>query len=47
MQPVNQARAQILANSGYAATQADVAAAGGIGRLLQSSVNAYGLRVTD
>src|SRR5216684_8762985 len=42
MQLVNQAGAQIPPNSGYAATEADVAAARGSARLLQSGVNAFG-----
>src|SRR2546428_10121918 len=42
MQLVNQGGAQILPNTGYAATEADVAAAGCSGRLLQSGVNAFG-----
>src|SRR5438309_10008946 len=42
MQLVNQGGAQILPYSGYAATEADVAAARGSGRLLQSVVNAPG-----
>src|SRR6266849_9807749 len=40
MQLVNQGGAQILPYSGYAATEADVAAARSGGRLLQSGVNA-------
>src|SRR6202171_659561 len=42
MQPINQGSAQILPNSCYAATDADVAAARCSGRLLQSGVNAFG-----
>src|SRR5712692_1496490 len=42
MQLVNQGGAQILPNSGYAATEADVAAARCSGRLLQSGVNVFG-----
>src|SRR5260221_6671676 len=42
MQLVNQGGAQILANSGHAATEADVAAARCSGRLLQSGLNASG-----
>src|SRR6202795_3988675 len=42
MQLINQGGAQILPNSGYAATEADVAAARCSGRLLQSGVNAFG-----
>src|SRR6266849_3484517 len=42
MQLVNQSGTQILPNSGCAATEADVAAAGCSGRLLQSGVNAFG-----
>src|SRR6266571_6570769 len=42
MQLVNQGGSQILPNSGYAATEADVAAARCGGRLLQSGVNASG-----
>src|SRR5216684_5537486 len=42
MQLVNQAGAQIPPNSGYAATEADVAASRRSGRLLQSGVNAFG-----
>src|SRR2546422_11008149 len=42
MQLVNQGGAQILPNSGYAATEADVAAARCSARLLQSGVNAFG-----
>src|ERR1700736_2336952 len=42
MQLINQGSAQILPNSGYAATDADVAAARCNGRLLQSGVNAFG-----
>src|SRR6266446_5993965 len=42
MQFVNQGGAQILPNSGYAATEADVAAASCSGRLLQSGVNVFG-----
>src|SRR5713226_395908 len=42
MQLVNQGGAQILPNRGYAATEADVAAARCSGRLLQSGVNAFG-----
>src|SRR3989441_12079016 len=42
MQLVNQGGAQILPNSGYAATEADVAAARCSARLLQSRVNAFG-----
>src|SRR5438477_2335716 len=42
MQLINQGSAQILPNSGYAATDADVAAARCSGRLLQSGVNAFG-----
>src|SRR5712691_10987032 len=41
MQLVNQGRAQILPKSGYAATDADVAAARCSARLLQSGVNAF------
>src|SRR5437879_9424843 len=41
-QLVRQGGAQILPYSGYAATEADVAAARGSGRLLQSVVNAPG-----
>src|SRR6266576_6558641 len=41
MQFVNQGGAQILPNSGYAATEANVAAARCCLRLLQSSVNAF------
>src|SRR6266480_8146559 len=42
MQLINQGSAQILPNSCYAATDADVAAARCSGRLLQSGVNAFG-----
>src|SRR5437879_11635260 len=42
MQLVNQGGAQILPDSGYAATEADVAAARCSARLLQSGVNAFG-----
>src|SRR5947209_20554175 len=42
MQLVNQGGAQILPNSGYAATEADVAAARCSARLLQSGVYAFG-----
>src|SRR5713101_9809079 len=42
MQLVNQGGAQILPNSGYAATEADVAAVCCSGRLLQNGVNAVG-----
>src|ERR1700724_2333771 len=42
MQLINQGSAQILPNSCYAATDADVAAARCNGRLLQSGVNAFG-----
>src|SRR6266550_4500886 len=42
MQLVDQAGAQILPDSGYAATEADVAAARCSARLLQSGVNAFG-----
>src|ERR1700694_331565 len=42
MQLVNQGGAQILPNSGYAATEADVAAVCRRGRLLQSGVKAGG-----
>src|SRR5258706_14374190 len=42
MQLVNQGGAQILSYSGYAAAEADVAAARSSGRLLQSVVNAPG-----
>src|SRR5258706_3530680 len=42
MQLVNQGGAQILANSGHAATEADIAAARCSGRLLQSGLNASG-----
>src|SRR5947207_15182916 len=42
MQLINQGSAQILPNSCYAATDADVAAAPCRGRLLQSGVNAFG-----
>src|SRR6266849_10784021 len=42
MQLVNQSGTQILPNSGCAATEADVAAAGCSGRLFQSGVNAFG-----
>src|SRR5574341_35092 len=42
MQFVNQAGAQILSNGGYAAAEADVAAARCHGRLLQGGVNAFG-----
>src|SRR6266404_2347410 len=42
MQLVNQGGAQILPYSGYAATEADVAAARSSGRLLQSVMNAPG-----
>src|ERR1700674_5529941 len=41
MQLINQGGAQILPNSGYAATEADVAAARCSGRLLQSGLNAF------
>src|SRR6267143_1953185 len=41
MQVVNQGGAQILANRGRAATEADVAAARCSARLLQSGVNAF------
>src|SRR6267378_1664869 len=44
MQLVNQGGAQILPDSGYAATEADVAAARCRGRLLQSGVNAFGYK---
>src|SRR6266478_4758968 len=42
MQLVNQGGAQILPNSGYPATEADVAAARCSACLLQSGVNAFG-----
>src|SRR5437660_3463208 len=42
MQLINQGSAQILPNSCYAATDADVAAARCSGRLLESGVNALG-----
>src|SRR5437773_5143363 len=42
MQLVDQSGTQILANRGYASTEADVTAARGSGRLLQSGVNAFG-----
>src|SRR4030081_1014392 len=42
MQLVDQGGAQILPNSGYAATEADVAAARCSARLLKSGVNAFG-----
>src|SRR5438105_13811458 len=42
MQLVNQDGAQILPKSGYASTEADVAAARCSARLLQSGVNAFG-----
>src|SRR5438552_3568981 len=42
MQLINQGSAQILPNSCYAATDADVQAARCSGRLLQSGVNAFG-----
>src|SRR6266446_4969318 len=42
MQLVDQAGAQILPDSGYAATEAHVAAAGCSARLLQGGVNAFG-----
>src|SRR5438309_10764319 len=42
MQLVDQAGAQILPDSGYAATEADVAAVRCSARLLQSRVNAFG-----
>ncbi len=42
MQLVDQAGPQILPNRGHAATEADIAAAGCRGRLLQGSVNAFG-----
>src|SRR5882762_11391651 len=42
MQLVDQGGAQILPNSGYAATEADVAAARCSARLLQSGLNAFG-----
>src|SRR5258708_19511987 len=42
MQFVNQRGAQILPNSGYAASEADVAAARCSGRLLQSALIAFG-----
>src|SRR2546421_7747180 len=42
VQLVNQAGAQILPNSGDAATEADIAAACCGARLLQSGVNAFG-----
>src|SRR3989454_11032844 len=42
MQLVDQAGAQILPDSGYAATEADVAAVRCSARLLQSGVNAFG-----
>src|SRR6267143_129007 len=42
MQLVNQAGAQILPDSGYAAAEADVAAARCSARLLPSDVNAFG-----
>src|SRR5712691_5961899 len=42
MQLVNYGGAQILPNSGYAATEADVAAARCSARLLQSGMNAFG-----
>src|SRR6266545_8414890 len=42
MQLVNQRGAQILTNSGYAATEADITVARCSGRLLQSGVNAFG-----
>src|SRR5512143_2924476 len=44
MQFVNQGRAQILPNSGYAAAEADVAAACSSGRLLQSGLNTFGYK---
>src|SRR2546426_4800342 len=42
MQLVNQGGAQILPNSGYAATEADVAAPRCSARLLQGGANAFG-----
>jgi hypothetical protein len=42
MQLVDQAGPQILPNRGHAATEADIAAAGCRGRLLQGGVNAFG-----
>jgi len=42
MQLVDQGRAQILPNGGYATAEANVAAARRGGRLLQGSVNAFG-----
>src|SRR5213079_3773564 len=42
MQLVDQAVAQILPDSGYAAAEANVAAVGCSSRLLQSRVNAFG-----
>ncbi len=42
MQFVNQGGAQILPNSGYDATEADVAAARCRSRVLQSGVNTFG-----
>src|SRR2546427_3638925 len=42
MQLVDQPCAQILPDSGYATTEANVAAARCSGRLLQSRVNAFG-----
>src|SRR5881396_4088073 len=42
VQLVDQGGAQILPNNGYAATEADVAATGRSGRLLQSGMNAFG-----
>jgi hypothetical protein len=41
MQLVNQGRAQILSNGGYAATEADVTVARCGGRLFQSGLNAF------
>ena len=42
MQLVNQSGAQILANSGYTATEADIAATRCSGRLLQSGMDTFG-----
>src|SRR5512135_214642 len=42
VQLVNQGRAQILPNGGYAAAEADVTAARCSGGLLQGGVNAFG-----
>src|SRR5208337_4731055 len=42
MELVNQGRAQILPDSGYAAAEADVAAARCSGRLFQGGVDAFG-----